>query len=227
LFLYPLNNDGAGHLGYIEYIVENGTLPANGITHQTYHPPLYYLTAAPILLVSRNLKLVVQLLSLVLPVGTLLLLYLLIYRGGAIGSQKAKHYSFAIVALLPQFIMFGLYISNDSLAIFLGTATAWQIRHYLERLDLDNAAWLGALIPESNFIGNWYAPSMYLGSIIYVLAAIPTAVLLIGLLRIPFIVKAFWSGSIYPLDGRRADFVFAVVLIFIANVCVLILAGIN
>ena len=43
--LYPTNNDD--HFGVIQYILREHALPPSDVLSQAYHPPLYYLLAAP------------------------------------------------------------------------------------------------------------------------------------------------------------------------------------
>src|SRR5271165_1599115 len=109
-FLDPLNND-AGHLDVIKYIVEHRALPAATASFESYQPPLYYLLAAPIYAASGNVKWV-QLLSLVFSVLTLLVIYRLLYVDKLLADPRSCRYAFLMACFLPQFVMFGLYLSN-------------------------------------------------------------------------------------------------------------------
>src|SRR4051794_30775809 len=42
---YPINRDD--HLGVIRFILAHHALPTSDVLQQSYHPPLYYLLAAP------------------------------------------------------------------------------------------------------------------------------------------------------------------------------------
>ena len=129
-FLAPNNNDY--HAGVIQYIVRNRRLRSTLTPHllQAQHPPLYYLLASPLLAWSGSLK-VVQLFSLACSVATLLLLYRLIYRERLIESPRARFYSLMLVCFLPQFVMFSLYISNDTLVFLLGAVAILQAYRYI------------------------------------------------------------------------------------------------
>ena len=127
-FLDPANVDD--HSLVLEFIVKQGRLPHSGELGQAYHPPLYYLLASPILRGSGSLK-VVQVLSLVFSVLTLFLLYRLIYHTGLIASSRARLYSFLLVCFLPQFVMYTLFVSNDTLMILLGCGIAWFVYQYV------------------------------------------------------------------------------------------------
>src|ERR1022692_1511025 len=80
-FLNPQNNDN--HFRVIEFLVENGRLPLYTEAFAAFHPPLYYLLAAPFLKVFGTEK-AVQFLSLGLSIASLVILYILIYKYGLI-----------------------------------------------------------------------------------------------------------------------------------------------
>jgi 4-amino-4-deoxy-L-arabinose transferase-like glycosyltransferase len=128
-FLRPSNNDY--HFGVIQLLVANGHLPLMTETRLADHPPLYYLLAAPFLKVFGSEK-AVQFLSLSLSIASLAVLYSLIYRSGLVQGTLSQFYSLIVVCFLPQFVMFTLYVSNDTLAIFLGALIVWQSRRFIQ-----------------------------------------------------------------------------------------------
>ena len=128
-FLDPLNND-VGHLDVIKYIVEHRALPAALASFESYQPPLYYLLAAPIYAVSGNVKWV-QFLSLFFSALTLLVIYRLLYAGKFLADARAGRYAFVMACFLPQFVMFGLYVSNDSLAVLIGALIVLQVVRFV------------------------------------------------------------------------------------------------
>ena len=130
LFLGPINNDDHGAV--VQYIVDHHRLPTVADTLQAQHPPLYYLIAAPILKATGSLKMV-QLLSLWFSIATLLVLYHLIYHTGLIPTLRARTYGFLFACFLPQFVMFSLYLSNDSLTILLGNLAILQAWRAIQR----------------------------------------------------------------------------------------------
>jgi len=115
------NNDN--HLAVLEYVSRYGSHPNAAQFNQAYHPPLYYFLAAP-LFRAGNLP-AVQGLSLVLSAATLALMALLVQRLSWI-SDPLKPWCLALPALHPQFVLFSLFISNDTLAIFLGALIFYQ-----------------------------------------------------------------------------------------------------
>ena len=47
-------------------------------------------------------------------------------------SESARDSAFALACFLPQFVLYTLFVSNDSLAIFLGALTTLQISQFAE-----------------------------------------------------------------------------------------------
>jgi len=141
--LKPYNNDQ--HAEVLQYIVEHGGLPASLELGQAYHPPLYYLLAAAILDLSGSFK-AVQGLSLLLSIGSLLVLYRLIFGSGMLRDHRAKWCGFAIVCVLPQFVMNSLYISNDTLTVFLGCLSLLQAHRLIEAPHWKNVLLLAVLL---------------------------------------------------------------------------------
>ncbi len=128
-FLNPANNDD--HFSVIQFLVANRRLPLMTEISQAYHPPLYYLLTAPLLEVCGTEK-AVQFLSLSLSIGSLVILYILIYRSGLIRGRLPQLYSFLVVCFLPQFVTYTLYVSNDTLAIFVGALIVWQSLRFIQ-----------------------------------------------------------------------------------------------
>ncbi len=141
VFLQPENNDP--HLEVVRFIVEHGQLPTSEQLTDAFHPPLYYLLAAPLALVGPA-KLV-QLLSLALSLLNFWLLFLLIKETELIQTYKARCHALILTALLPQFVIFGNFISNDSLSFLIGTLVFVLAFRYLERPSRANLVWLAVV----------------------------------------------------------------------------------
>ncbi|MDP2605721.1 MAG: glycosyltransferase family 39 protein [Deltaproteobacteria bacterium] len=133
-----LNNDN--HLEVIEYVARWWVPPHADLFHQAYHPPLYYYLAA-VLLHLGGVE-AVHGLSLALSAGTLVLIALLLLRLPWI-NRKLRHWCLALAVFHPQFIMFSLFISNDTLAIFLGALIFYQCRRAQVMPSLFNDVLLG------------------------------------------------------------------------------------
>ena len=124
-FLAPVDND-FGHLEVIQYIVQHRALPPVTENSSAFHPPLYHLLAAAFYEVTGTAK-GAQFLSLVLSILTLLVLYRLLYKENLIQGEQSRLYAFMLVCFLPQFVLYGLYVSNDTLANFMGAAIILQV----------------------------------------------------------------------------------------------------
>jgi 4-amino-4-deoxy-L-arabinose transferase-like glycosyltransferase len=127
--LYPVNNDD--HFGVITYFLEHGVLPAADLATQGYHPPLYYLLASPLAAVAGVRG--AELLSLALSLFNLWLLARLAATTELIASESARRHVLAFAALLPQFAVFGLFVSNDALSYPVGTLFILVAFAYVER----------------------------------------------------------------------------------------------
>ena len=107
--------------------------------------PLYYLLAAPIYAATGNVKWV-QLLSLLFSVLTLLVIYRLLYVDKLLPDGRACPYAFLMACFLPQFVLFGLYVSNDTLAIFLGAIVVLQVVRFVATSTIWQAVLLALLV---------------------------------------------------------------------------------
>ncbi|MCH7677947.1 hypothetical protein IID10_01115, partial [candidate division KSB1 bacterium] len=117
VFLQPNNNDP--HFEVIEFISKQGALPSSDQLLMAFHPPLYYLLAAPFAMVGTAKF--VQLLSLFLSLCNFYLLYGLITKTSLLKAHGVKCHVLLLTAILPQFVIFSSFISNDSLSFLLGT----------------------------------------------------------------------------------------------------------
>jgi len=136
--LYPLNNDD--HIGVVRYLLQYHVLPAADVASQGYHPPLYYLLAAPFVALADVRG--AELLSLGLSVANLWLLARLVATTPLIASDTARRHALAFAAFLPQFVVFGLFVSNDTLSYLVGTMFLLVAFAYIERPSI---GWLMAL----------------------------------------------------------------------------------
>jgi 4-amino-4-deoxy-L-arabinose transferase-like glycosyltransferase len=131
------NNDN--HVEVIDYIARHWSLPRADQVDQAYQPPLYYLLAAPLLRVGGLVA--VQLLSLFLSIATLTLIAALLRQLPWL-QEKTRVWCLALAAFHPQFILFSLFISNDTLAIFLGALIFYRVRRVQLSASFPNLAML-------------------------------------------------------------------------------------
>ncbi len=133
-----LNNDN--HLEVVEYVARTW-LPAHADQfNQGYHPPLYYFLAAFFDLIGGAPA--VHFFSLILSLATLALTALFLRQLPWV-SARLCNWAVAFAALHPQFVLFGLFISNDSLAIFLGVLLCYQCRRTQSAPSIANHSLLG------------------------------------------------------------------------------------
>jgi len=142
--LSPLNND-PGHFDVVRYIARHWALPAAALNTQSYQPPLYYLLAAPLYAATGSLKWV-QALSLALSILTLFVIYRLLYTDKLLADERPRRYAFLLACFLPQFVMFGLYVSNDALAVFMGALIVAQVARFAAKPTLGPAVLLAVLV---------------------------------------------------------------------------------
>jgi hypothetical protein len=156
-FLSPFNNDGVGHLEHILYFKTHWMPPPADFWHETFQPPLYYFLASFLARFYEDPKFL-QMFSLLTSVGTLYLAQKLVCSSALIRRKEAKIMTLLIVAFLPQFVMFGLYLSNDSLAIFLGFLAVYRLRKFFVRATIRNFLCLMlvlslSLLTKGQFLG--------------------------------------------------------------------------
>jgi len=148
IFQGPFNNDD--HFVIIQYIHNHLAFPV----FLSDHPPLYYILAS--LFFSDNVK-TVQLFSLILSIGSIVVIYRLIKSLNFIQPLKTKRYCLLLACTLPQLIMFGNYISNDTLSFFIGVLIFSQIFKYIYNPNMINqnilAVYLGlGLLTKGTFL---------------------------------------------------------------------------
>ena len=146
----------------IQAIYQTHQIPHSSQFNQAYHPPLYHLLAAPLLGLGGAKT--VQGLSLVFSLATLLVVFLLLRRLGWL-DERLKPWCLALPAFHPQFIIYTLLISNDTLAILLGALIFDQAARCLERPTLARQAalalYLGlGLLTKFTFLA--FAPAVAL-----------------------------------------------------------------
>lgn len=199
--LYPANNDD--HFGVITYFLSHGVLPAADVTSQGYHPPLYYLLAAPFAAVAglRGAELV----SLALSVLNLWLLGRLVSTTELIATASARRHVMAFAALLPQFVIFGLFVSNDALSYPVGTLFILVAFAYVERPTSRMLLALGAVTGISLLTKGTFLAFLPVVAVLVLAVAwrqrlpIPRAIALAGLC----LVVAMTVGSYKFVENQR------------------------
>jgi hypothetical protein len=134
----PFNPDP--HLEVIDFIAKTHQLPASLEMGQAHQPPLYHMLMAPIWAATGSAK-VLQAVSLLFSIANLLITAKLLLM--LVESKLARSIALAFVALLPQLVMYGSFVSNDSLTILLGTILFLRGALYSKNPTTRNAIWLG------------------------------------------------------------------------------------
>jgi 4-amino-4-deoxy-L-arabinose transferase-like glycosyltransferase len=160
IFQGPFNNDN--HFYVVEYIRDYHALPHAFLIALSDHPPLYYILAS--LFFPGGAK-IVQVFSLITSIGTLSVIYWLIKNLEFIQPLRIKKYCLLFACTLPQFVMFGNYLSNDSLSFFIGSLIFLQIFLYINKPNRSNqnilALYLGlGLLTKGTFL--LFIPSLIL-----------------------------------------------------------------
>jgi len=192
------------HWLVVAFIAQQGRLPHSGELGQAYHPFLYYLLAAPIYRLSGSFK-AVQVLSLVLSILTLIVLYHLIYRSGLIAGSRARLYCLALACFLPQLVLFGLFVSNDTLCIFLGCCVVWSIARLVHSPDIGNLCLLGlvgilGLLTKATFFA--YFPVLC-ALVLFVWMKTGRSLVRSLTVSLTFALVLAAAGSYKPIDNYR------------------------
>ena len=140
-FMDPSNPDD--HYSIVRHVYEHGEIPVSGQYLHSFHPPLYYILAS--FFVGFGGEKAVQVFSLLCSLATLVVL--------ARASQEMSHWSLAgrnvamaLAACCPSFVVFGLYVSNDSPAYLLGALVAWSFTRLVADFRLRHVVAAGVLI---------------------------------------------------------------------------------
>jgi len=152
IYIGHFNNDN--HMEVIKYVAEHWLPPRADQFNQAFHPPLYYFLAATLFHLGDVTA--VHGLSLLLSIVTLAFIAYLL-RQLPWMNDKIQFWCLSLAALQPQFIMHGLFISNDALAILWGVLIFFQCRRLQTQLSRFNicllGTWLGlGLLTKATFL---------------------------------------------------------------------------
>jgi hypothetical protein len=128
-------HDTDAHIDYIDYIVQNGSLPAPHAGWEFHQAPLYYIFSAIVHIVSDALGIasdslytIVQMESLLASIGIAVLGCVIALTLFPKTAQERSRYVFAAVIICsPALILLSSRITNNGLYAFVGTLTLWQM----------------------------------------------------------------------------------------------------
>ena len=151
IVMNPENPDA--HREVLDYIVKNYRLPR---THELFlacHPPLYYLTSLPFYVIG-GLKLV-EFYGLITSCLNLWLMSKLVKM--TIKDVEIRNLSFVLATFLGTYLIYSLFVSNDTLSVLMGTWFFYNLIKYLREQTLKNVIILSlstglALLTKSTFI---------------------------------------------------------------------------
>jgi hypothetical protein len=151
IVMNPQNPDP--HHEVLEYIVKNHHLPR---THELFlacHPPLYYLTSLPFYIIG-GLKMV-EFYGLIISCVNLWLMSKLIKL--TIEDVAIRNISFVLATFLGTYLIYSLFVSNDTLAVLMGTWFFYNLAKYLKNQNQKNEIIFSlsmglALLTKSTFI---------------------------------------------------------------------------
>lgn len=147
----PENPDA--HREVLEFIVKNHRLPLTSQLFLACHPPLYYLTSLPFYLIG-GLKLV-EFYGLITACLNLWLMSKLLKM--TIKDIEIRNLGFLIATFLGTYLIYSLFVSNDTLSVLIGTWFFYNLLKYLREQTLKNAVILSlstglAFLTKSKFI---------------------------------------------------------------------------
>lgn len=142
------------HYEVIEAILRDGRLPTAEAYSQAFHPPAYYLLSLPWAMLGGDR--LVEVFSLLLSIANLWLLFELLRR--FVENDRARLHAMALVAFLPQFVVYSILVSNDTLAMFAGTLALLAALRFESDPKPSNAALAGlvaalGLLTKGTLIG--------------------------------------------------------------------------
>ena len=151
IVMNPENPDA--HREVLEYIVKNHRLPRTNELFLACHPPFYYLTALPFYVVG-GLKLV-EFYGLMTSCLNLWLMAKLVKM--TIKDVEVRNLSFLLATFLGTYLIYSLFVSNDTLSVLMGTWIFYNLITYLREQTLKNVMILSlstglALLTKSTFI---------------------------------------------------------------------------
>jgi hypothetical protein len=139
----PFNADN--HFQVIQYIAAAHRLPISNLLPQSYHPPLYYLLMSPVYAWWSDAS-PIHFFSFVFSTATLLIIWQMARRADVLLDPAARLIAFALACFLPELVMFGSFISNDTLTILIGALLFAAAARYVSKSGFSRLALLGIVM---------------------------------------------------------------------------------
>ena len=154
LIFIVMNPQGPdAHFEVLDFMLKNHRLPRTNELFLACHPPLYYLTALPFYVIG-GLKLV-EFYGLITSCLNLWLMAKLVKM--TIKDAEIRNLSFLLATFLGTYLIYSLFVSNDTLSVLMGTWIFYNLIKYLREQTLKNVVILSlstglALLTKSTFI---------------------------------------------------------------------------
>ena len=154
LVFIVMNPQGAdAHYEVLDFIIKNHRLPRTNELFLACHPPLYYLTSLPFYVIG-GLKMV-EFYGLITSCLNLWLMSKLVKM--TIKDVEIRNLSFLLATFLGTYLIYSLFVSNDTLSVLMGTWFFYNLIKYLRDQTLKNVVILSlsaglALLTKSTFI---------------------------------------------------------------------------
>ena len=147
---FPSGYDSKDHIAYIKYIQDHGALPLPNEGFEMFQPPLYYAVSAAVLSICRlpvaddAAVIVLRAMTMVFGLANFILVFLslrLLFPGRLV----AQAIGLLTAAFLPMQLYLSHYVTNETLAATLVTATIYFGLRTLtsERASASQCLWLG------------------------------------------------------------------------------------
>lgn len=134
-------NGSDHHYEVIESILREGRIPMAQDYAQAYHPPAYYILSLPWAVVGGARS--VEVFSLLLSILNLWLLFRLLRDSTFVESDRARLHGMALTAFLPHLVLYSVLVTNDSLAMLVGTLALLAAMRFHSDPKISNAAIAG------------------------------------------------------------------------------------
>jgi len=148
---FPSGYDSKDHIAYIKYIQDHGALPLPTEGFEMFQPPLYYASSAGVLSICQlavgddAAVIVLRAMTMVFGIANFILVFLSV-RLLFPGRFVAQLVGLLLAAFLPMQLYLSHYVTNETLAATLATATIYLCLRALtsERAPASQYLWLGA-----------------------------------------------------------------------------------
>lgn len=144
------------HYEVIEAILREHRFPLATEYAQAFHPPAYYVLSLPWAMLGGAR--VVELFSLLLSILNVWLLFRFLRDRAWIQDDRGRLHAMALTAFLPQFVVYSILVSNDTLAMLTGTLALIAALRFESAPTRSNAAIAGlvaalGLLTKGTLIG--------------------------------------------------------------------------